>query len=215
MKLISVNIWFDNYLKYERINLLLDYILKNKPDIIFLQEVKIDILSFLYKKIEFIYKYIHFSVEENNYGLVILSKNEIKNREYYKFNNSKMGRGILFCEINNIIFATTHLESVFKNEKTKIDQFNNSIKLLSKYNNVIFGGDMNLKKELDSFNFIDMYDNSKNNKFTYDGLNNLFIKNKYRNRLDRIYYKGSFKINNFNLNKEYIVSDHFILEIDF
>ena len=81
MKLISVNIWFDNYLKYERINLLLDYILKNKPDIIFLQEVKIDILSFLYKKIEFIYKYIHFSVEENNYGLVILSKNEIKNRE--------------------------------------------------------------------------------------------------------------------------------------
>ena len=81
MKLISVNIWFDNYLKYYRINLLLDYILKNKPDIIFLQEVKIDILSFLYKKIEFIYKYIHCSVEENNYGLVILSKNEIKNRE--------------------------------------------------------------------------------------------------------------------------------------
>ncbi len=216
MIIISLNLWFNSFLRFERSNLFIKYINIIKPDIILLQECTKETLAYIYHQLTLEYPYIHTNIYDNNYGLAILSKKEIKNRNYYKFKNSKMNRGLLFCEIDDIIIATTHLESQFvKNNTVKINQFNNMIKLLSKYDKVIIGGDTNLTKKDDKLiNHLDFKDiyydfQNKDNNYTYDGITNPLINNNIRSRIDRFLVKGNIKITNFLLNKEFIMSDHY------
>ena len=132
-----------------------------------------------------------------------------------------MQRCLIFGKIKNIIVATTHLESEFgKLCSKKVDQLNDSIKLLSSYDKVCFIGDTNLTpkndKDLILNDFKDIYfeiDNTKENKYTYDGINNPLLSNKIRSRIDRAYVKNLQPIS-FKLNKEFIMSDHFGILID-
>ena len=216
MRIFSLNVWFENYLKKERLAILIDYIIKNNFDIILLQEITIDFISDLYKLINNLYNYIHIDLDEDYYGTCIISNYEIKDKEIIRFKNSKMRRGLILCNINSIIFATSHLESEFnKDNKIKIEQFNNCIKYLSKFNNVLFIGDTNLttsdEKKINTLYFKDVYleiDNSLINKYTYDGKLNPLLNNKIRSRIDRCYVKN-IKCKDFNLEKEIIMSDHF------
>ncbi len=221
MKLFSLNIWFSDYLKLERTKILYQYLLENDFDVILLQEVTLPVLSILYNKITEKYPHIHFDIEENFYGVCIISKFEINERQVLKFKNSKMQRCLIFGKIKNIIVATTHLESEFgKLCSKKVDQLNDSIKLLSSYDKVCFIGDTNLTpkndKDLILNDFKDIYfeiDNTKENKYTYDGINNPLLSNKIRSRIDRAYVKNLQPIS-FKLNKEFIMSDHFGILID-
>jgi len=216
----SLNLWFSDNLRYERAKILTEYLLSKNFDIIFLQEAIIPVISYIYKRIEKEYPHIHISLEDDNeYGTVIISKKEIKNRQNLKFKYSKMNRGLLIGEIDGIIYATTHLESEFKKDNNvKIQQFNDSIELLSEYDKVIFGGDTNLTvkddKSINCKDFIDCYNNDRNDKYTYDGKENPLINNKIRSRIDRFYIKN-INLNSYKLEKEFIMSDHFGIIINY
>ena len=108
MKIFSLNVWFNDYLKNERSQILAKYLLEKDYDIICLQEVTASMLSYVYKIIHEKYPNIHLDLEDDFYGVCIISKYEIKNREILKFKNSRMKRCLLIGEINNIKFATTH-----------------------------------------------------------------------------------------------------------
>ena len=219
MKVLSLNLWFSEYLRKERAEIFVKYILKNKPDVICVQEVILPVLAYIYQSIESVYPHIHTSLSDQSYGLAIISKTEITERENLSFKNSKMGRSILFGKINDIIFATIHLESEFRKEnKTKVDQFNSMIDLMSKYDRVIIIGDTNLTKnddpKIEVKDFLDVYlkfDNSKEKIYTYDGKENPIIKNNIRSRVDRIYIKGEFDIKSFEIEKDVIMSDHYAI----
>lgn len=216
MIIFSLNVWFSNYLKKERTQILTEYILNNQFDIIMFQEATPYALSSVYKVIHDIYPFIHIDVDDNFYGTCIISKHKIKEKKILKFKNTRMRRGVIYCKINDIIFATTHLESEFgKNQNKKVDQFNNTIKLLSQFDKVVLIGDTNLTPKNDEHlmleEFKDVYleiDNSKENKYTYDGKENPLLKNKLRSRVDRALCKN-IDFTKFNLEKEIIMSDHY------
>ena len=75
------------------------------------------ILAYIYKNIHSKYPHIHTDIEDDFYNCII-SKHEIKNREVLKFKNTRMRR-VTKGEINDITFATTHLESEFGKLATK------------------------------------------------------------------------------------------------
>jgi len=220
MKLFSLNIWFSDYLRQERTQILTKYLLENDYDIIFLQEVIPCVLAYIYQTIQEKYPHIHTDLEDDFYGTCIISKYELKNREILSFKNTRMRRGLLKADINDITFVTTHLESEFgKLANTKVNQFNDSIELLSSNNKVLLIGDTNLTPKNDSQinlkDFSDAYlklDNSKENKYTYDGVKNPFLNNKIRSRIDRVFTKN-IEVESFDLEKEFIMSDHYGLKI--
>ncbi len=220
MKIFSLNVWFDDFIKEERTKILIDYIKNNNFDVLCFQEITTYVISKIYKKIEKEYPFIHIDLDEDFYGVCIISKNIMKNKNIYSFKNSKMRRSLIYCEIDNIIISTTHLESEFnKFNNNKIKQFNDSITLLNKFDKVVFISDTNLqKKDCDKIkydNFIDVYDlGFDKTKYTYDGVDNPLLSNKIRSRIDRAYVKN-VEVKNYHVEKEYVMSDHFgiILEI--
>lgn len=217
MKVLSLNLWFSDYLRKERTIIFTNYILENKPDVICLQEVIAPVLAYIYKALENVYPHIHTSVEESGYGLAILSKMPICERRNLSFKETRMNRGIIFGKVDNIIIATTHLESEFRKENPcKVTQFNSMIELLSVFPKVIIVGDTNLTKNDDNKiivkDFLDVYlnfDNSKDKLYTYNGIENPIIKNKIKSRIDRMYIKGDISLKSFDLEKEVIMSDHY------
>lgn len=224
MKVLSLNLWFSDYLRKERTLIFINYVLEHQPDIICIQEAIAPVLAYIYQTIKDVYPHIHTSVEEHGYGLAIISKLPIENRKNLQFRETKMNRGILYGKVDNFIVATTHLESEFgKENKFKIQQFNKMTDLLSRYEKVIIVGDTNLTKKdensIDIKDFKDVYltyDNSKEKLYTYDGKENPILKNKIRSRVDRMLIKGEKSCKSFNIEKEVIMSDHFALmsEID-
>lgn len=219
MKILSLNLWFSEYLRKERALIFINYILENKPDIICLQEVIIEVLVYVYKSLQEIYPHIHTSVEEQGYGLAILSKKPINDRQNMFFKDTRMNRGIIYGKINDIIIATTHLESEFrKYNPYKLSQLNSMIKLLSEFPKVIIVGDTNLTKndedKIDIKSFRDVYltyDNDKEKLYTYDGVKNPLVSNKIKSRIDRMYLKGNITFKSFNLEKDIIMSDHYAI----
>ena len=219
MKILSLNLWFSDFLRKERTLIFTNYILENKPDVICIQEVIVQVLAYIYKSLQEIYPHIHTSVEEQGCGLAILSKKPIHDRENMFFKDTKMNRGIIYGKINDTIIATTHLESEFrKDNPCKINQLNSMIELLSEFPKVIIVGDTNLTKndenKIDIKNFKDVYltyDNSKDKLYTYDGVKNPLISNKIKSRIDRMYLKGDIIFKSFDLEKEVIMSDHYAI----
>lgn len=220
MKVFSLNIWFSDYLKTERAQILTKYLMENDYDVICLQEATTQVLAHIYKIIHTKYPYIHTDIEDDFYGICIISKSEIKNREVLKFKNTRMRRCLIKGEINDVTFATTHLESEFgKLANKKIEQFNDCIKVLSLSDKVVFIGDTNLTPKNDEHlnlkDFEDIYlkiDKSKDNKYTYDGVKNPLLKNKIRSRIDRAFTKN-LEAKTFDLEKDFIMSDHYGVKI--
>ena len=71
---------------------------------------------------------------------------------YKPFSNSQMGRGLLFSGVTTkcgqeILFMTSHLESMKEYGQARIEQLHNCFDFMNKTNakNVIFGGDLNAR----------------------------------------------------------------------
>ena len=242
LSIVSYNIWFDTYLATERIISLIVHLHETNSDIICLQEVKQNIYSILINNLcEYGYHYPKYI--PGRYGCVIFSKYPIEEGIIKNFSNSSMGRYMVVATINlnykeklnvpslNIIIANTHFESLFYNKNSKkIEQYQTAKKILDvlykKYRNVIFCADTNIlpheEKEFIATDDDLWYDGwkmkgNKNNKYTFDGDSNIYLKikkKKYKSRLDRLLYRAdSWKLNEFDILKTlkgYLPpSDHF------
>ena len=84
MKILSLNLWFNNESKLERTKICINYIKKQDPDIVFFQEATASVLAYIYQNVNKLYPYVHTSVNNTNYGLAILSKSKMNSKEYYK-----------------------------------------------------------------------------------------------------------------------------------
>ena len=238
MKVLSYNVWFDEYKQTERLESLLAVILSYDPDIICLQEV-IPVVHTELKNYLKCYDIFPKKLKKS-YGCVILSKHKIKNNEEYIFLNSVMGRSLLVTElmVNNkpLFVANCHFESMFKiktKNKEKIKQYELSEEILTKISlkgPIILCADTNLLKSEEKYYFdnekwTDCWNLSKDTKkqFTYDYYTNMNMKHKkmgkFRSRIDRIIYNGSLKLNQFYLIKgiDGLIhpSDHHGIMVDF
>jgi len=175
---------------------------EQEPDVILFQEVifeSIDLIKNTLKK----YGYNYFTDDSYNqlrlYGELIVSKFPIKNPTFIFYQNTIMGRGINTVENNyknkNILLLTTHLESLPKYKFARQKQLNyiyNLIRNQDNIHNVILTGDMNMldNEQYPDWDLIDVWEKIGNihNKYTYYG--NRFWGNEYKNRYDRILYKG-------------------------
>jgi endonuclease/exonuclease/phosphatase family metal-dependent hydrolase len=211
VKLLTYNIWFDDYELINRTIQICKIIIKEDPDFISLQEVTSNSFSILKKYLG------HYYFSKNEiilpYDILILSKTKINKIFTMPFKNSHMMRSYHFIisSCNNIIFKIIgiHLESNFK-KNIKYDQLqfimdtNNNFDMIDEnVNAIIIMGDTNIEKEieLNGYNFNDLWikDGSiLDKKYTFDYLNNINIKGKYRSRLDRIWI---------NTYKEYIIEE--------
>jgi exonuclease III len=220
VKIMSYNIWFDDYKKQERIISLIKTIDNNKPDVICMQEVTIPIFNQLKTKLKD-YPYYYPKKMKYIYNCVIFSKYLIVEKEHIDYKNSKMCRGIVSTVIckniikNNIeetkyfVVSNSHFESEFgKNNVNKLLQYTEAINILEKYNKiydiVIFCADTNIQKEEKYINgeeWIDVWKEcgkNQNHMNTYDSENNRnLIERKIKNikeRLDRIIIKKNKNI---------------------
>lgn len=239
LNVVSYNIWFDTYREIERITSLIINLRESDPDIICLQEVKQNTYKILIINLRK-YKYYYPKVIPGNYGCVIFSKYPIKKGAIIKFKNSSMERHLVTAIIDmsheilplELIIANTHFESLFNGKNTKkIEQYHVVKEILDtlykKHKNVIFCADTNILPREEK-QFIGTDDDSwcdgwkikgdDNNKYTFDGDNNIYLKlkykKKYKSRLDRIIFQTDrYQLNEFDILKtleEYVPpSDHF------
>lgn len=202
VKILSFNIWFDEYHIYERLDSLLHMIEDLDPDILCLQEVTKNIYSLLRAKLP---EYSHSCPDElpdERYSCIIMSKFRISESYEVAYDESEMGRKLLISCIDipiaiqeesgnvyvgkkKIIVANTHFESVFKYKinYVKTEQFEIAHKILNdmydQYSNVIFCADTNILEDEEPFFFNGNWDDAwvidgqnTEKQFTFDSMTN-------------------------------------------
>lgn len=238
IKLLSYNLWFENYKLESRMNALIPIIKKNDPDIMCFQEVTPDMFTFLTENLsEHIYYYP--KIVTKKYETVFFSKYNFVNKMTYLL-PTRMNRSlrIVKIEINGKIFsiANCHFESQFSTEyknELKLNQYelvksilDNMKKVYEK--DIILCCDSNIleceeNKFFDDLRWHDCWKllGNEENKYTYDYDSNehlLFLGRKFRSRLDRILFTGELISSNFRLldNKENLSpSDHHGIYVEF
>lgn len=207
MKILSYNIWFDNFNRTERLFSLFEVIEKNDPDIVCLQEV----LDFQYDTIKnrLNYEYSYPDKLTSKYGCVILSKHPMTRSVTINL-PSEMGRNLTVVKVNidetTFVVANVHFESEFNNKNTtKKEQFKHVSTILNKiyydHSNVILCSDTNVT-EFDEKYFLQCFNTFKdawiengsdaNKKFTYDYDTNTNLqlrKIELKCRIDRILFR--------------------------
>jgi tyrosyl-DNA phosphodiesterase 2 len=151
LSFISYNVWFENVNWKNRLDSLFNIFKQYSPDFICLQEVTDQFLKELIKE-EFIKENYFFSGNfQGGYDVLILSK---YNTNFFnlKFDkNTKMGRNLLLMEIihsfdnknlNNILIATSHFESLNSEEYRK-RQLKDSFEILNFSECAFLMGDFN------------------------------------------------------------------------
>jgi endonuclease/exonuclease/phosphatase family metal-dependent hydrolase len=218
LKIMSYNIWFDNFHRTERLFSLFDVIYKTDPDVICLQEV----LDFQYDTIKNRLNYQYYYPEKLNlkYGCVILSKYPIKQSVTISL-PSAMKRNLSLVKINideiSFVIANVHFESEFNTyNNTKKEQFKHVGAILNKmyydHSNVILCSDTNTT-EFDELYLSQCFNKFKdawiengsdmNKKFTYDYDTNTNLqlrKIELKCRIDRILFKLNNTISCFNFD---------------
>lgn len=221
IKVLSYNIWFDTFLREQRLKSLIKKINSENPSIICLQEVVKSTLSNLTTEIETNYKYKFPKNITNRYGCVIFSKYPIEKTTSLNF-KSNMGRqlDLVYVRLPNqklLVITNTHFESEFEeHNELKISQYLYTSSVINKIfndnlNNFNFLGiiscqDTNITKYDEIYysksmgQFNDAYNKQHVSKFTeeftYDTRTNVLLsdsKREIRARLDRILYKSNLK----------------------
>lgn len=232
LKIMSYNIWFDDFKRTERLFKLLEIIKENDPDVVCLQEV----LNFQYETIKdrVGYKYFYPNEILEKYGCVILSKYEITKSTIISL-PSNMGRNLILIKISvndtDVVIGNVHFESEFNEiNYLKKEQYKQTSLFLNKlnndYKNIIFCSDTNVTNSEETYfdekfkNFKDSWEvDGKNIKkeYTYDFETNKNLqlrKIKLKSRIDRILFKNdeNMQFLDFNLimhyDEEIEPSDH-------
>lgn len=232
MKLLTYNIYFDPKEIEHRTKYIIKLINNNDYDIVTLQEVT-PFTFHLIQTSNLKEKYIlNKSVFNEQYGCLILVKRGIKILEFniFPYQNSLMGRCLEFVRLSNIIIATTHLESEFRDISRKKEQFKNMFNYFKNEYQIIITGDMNIKEAETEFPVPDQYVDVFNRftipielSYTYDYKRNKMIKGKFRSRLDRIYTSKNIAaisyeqvgIHPINDATQIYPSDHFGIAVEF
>lgn len=222
--ILSWNIWFDDFDKYNRTISLVKNISIIKPDVICLQEVTMEVYEIIKTELNKETKYYYYPENLNKkYECVIISCHELKKPKTYNL-ESNMGRSLIKANIlyNNesILISTCHYESEFTNNNyLKIKQFSTVKDILNKkrkkINTIIHCADTNISNDFDESmfftsdeqnNWIDVwylnesYIHKKYNNYTYDSYKNDYLTNnkkKYKSRLDRIIFTSSTMDSNY------------------
>lgn len=219
LKVMSYNIWFEDFNRTERLFSLFEVIEKANPDIVCLQEV----LDFQYETIKnrLNYSYSYPEKISGRYGCVILSKWPIVKATIINL-PTLMGRNLTLVKIvaSETLFtvANVHFESEFNGTNlTKKEQFKYVGAILNKLyydnNNVILCSDTNVT-EFDeavfSKEFNGFFDAWKSNgsdfnkQYTYDYDTNTNLQSRkieLKCRIDRILFKFKNQVSlcNFDL----------------
>lgn len=219
---MSYNIWFNNFLQFERLESLIEHINNSNPDVICLQEVRPFIYEILKNKL-INYQYSFPNKLNHNYGCVTFSKYPMKKCTRYAFKNSNMGRELILTKIdypinnndnNNIIVANTHFESEFKkNNVKKKDQIKETFDILNKlydtHHNVIFCADTNIIKHDEEYWNSVWFNNSSEWLDAYITLHNNSYNNSCKNNFT---YDG--KLNPYIKSKNRNRFDRILLRTD-
>ncbi len=157
MKIASFNV---NGLR-ARLGVLLEWLKKQRPDVLCLQETKVQDEEFPIETLEKSgYEYIYAGQKSYN-GVAIFSKGPIKNAQYGFEEEPKDKSRFVKAEINGVIIVNTYVPQGYLPESEKFQYKLNWFKQLRKYfeNNfepsepVVWMGDLNVAPEA-----IDVYD---------------------------------------------------------
>lgn len=158
IKVMTYNLWFREDLELsKRMKAIGDLIQHHNPDLICFQEVTSNIYQLLQKsgwwqeyKCTLSDKIAMYM--DRPYFCMQMSKLPVNSVKCLPFGNSIMGRELLMAEINiqgatKLVLAASHLESPCRWDqmysKERVTQANESMRILDRFPNVIFGGDMN------------------------------------------------------------------------
>ncbi|XP_054786996.1 uncharacterized protein LOC129293203 isoform X2 [Prosopis cineraria] len=211
LKILSYNVWFREDLEvHKRMKAIGDLIQHHNPDVICFQEVTPHIFDIL--KESSWWNVYRCSVSLNKaysrqYFCMLLSKMPVKSFSSVPFSNSIMGRELCIAEVEAMngkpfVVATSHLESPSPAppkwdqmySKERVEQAREAMNVLSKYPNVVFGGDMNWDDKLDGQfplqdGWIDAWSQLRPNEngWTYDTKSNQMLTGNrtLQKRLDR------------------------------
>jgi len=204
LSFVTWNIWFDDYQRQRRTQVLVNEIMEYSPDFVALQEVTPDTYENCFKKIK---NYYRVGDVRQAYDTLILSKHPCLNWSRYVLPQTGMGRNVLLGDFSLpsgkvLKVGTFHLESVFTGEGEELKKRQLQFIYDITPQNVILMGDTNITKPIETL-FVDLYEkigSPKAYEYTYSGSMNKNIRNKKMNsRVDRIYVKQEYKINQFFL----------------
>ncbi len=204
LTVVSFNMWADSFLKNERTEWVYKHILKNKPDVILLQEVSNSIVLDLTKKL----RRLDYQYKVANEGRVvyelICSKWPIVDHKFNRYSTSKKGNGVLWADIkingNIVTVASTQLDQEPEEFQKRLGQLDCIMKFLAnRYHTTILGCDTGFGRgeeyDLRGTRWKDAWVTSGKNKlaqYTYDFNRNKNITEQVQTRPDRIYYQGAF-----------------------
>lgn len=238
LKIVSYNIWFDSFMRQQRITSLLSKIFVENPEVICLQEVIEETHSRLSKELKTVYKYTYPEFLPHRYGCVIYSKHPIEKATSLKF-KSNMGRQLDLAYIrlptgNSIVIGNTHFESEFEeHNNVKKLQYRYASAMLQKIHNdnisdinyvgTLLCSDTNLTKYDENYystlfsKFKDVWSVNDSDGYTYDTKTNsllttINIENEIRARIDRILYlpKNMKQVSSNTLKGDILeISDHY------
>ena len=205
--IMTYNVWFEEKYIQERTEKIIETIKLYEPDVICFQELTERSYEYLENKLTDIYYIFQiFMSEKNPYGCGIGCKRSsveiIQQPYYYDYNNTKMSRRLIGCEVKirgkHFHILNTHLESLPMNDHLRSLQFNTIKQVITPLSNVILCGDFNIIRDDEQINSkianSKLYDSwiqigcPSRICYTYNHKKNSNIKGKYQNRLDRIYY---------------------------
>ncbi|EMS64566.1 hypothetical protein TRIUR3_08869 [Triticum urartu] len=156
IKVMTYNVWFREDLELtKRMYALGNLIQHHNPDLICFQEVTPNIYMLLQKSgwwQEYKCSLSARMAMQRQYYCMQMSKLPVNSFECIPFSNSVMERELCVADINiggatKLVLATSHLESPCAwnqmYSKERVTQANASMRILDKFRNVIFCGDMN------------------------------------------------------------------------
>jgi len=224
ISLLTYNIWFAPEMMRERMEALGQIVEELQPDIAAFQEVTLANLAILQQQKWFSRYHLippdvskHVSREKLNHFVIILSVYPLDKWFIFPFKNSLRKRRLVVAETQNavstnitFVIAGTHLAYSLEGTRLRELQLQESLKVLSRYENVCVMGDMNIEDKVDGdvvlpSSWIDAWlslpGNIDSDGFTWDRNKSPFASMRnvnatsYQARLDRVLCRLSdFKV---------------------
>uniref|UniRef100_A0A0K0FYJ1 5'-tyrosyl-DNA phosphodiesterase (inferred by orthology to a C. elegans protein) n=1 Tax=Strongyloides venezuelensis TaxID=75913 RepID=A0A0K0FYJ1_STRVS len=188
---------------------------EKKPEIIFLQELSPSMAGVVDKYLAPIYNVLYerdeYTMYDNYFTAICVVKSiKVLGKDFLPFKNSKMNRGCHLVKIDllskKVALMNTHLESGKESSSVRIAQMEWCVKKMEELKirgyDVIFGGDLNIRKEEATKAVAEKLDcfvkSGRPSKYNYTWRGEeVFSKKSNRSfipkaRFDRLYHDGDF-----------------------